>query len=414
MATRTPVDVVVVGGGVIGLSVAWESAAAGLAVTVVDPLPGRGASWAAAGMLAPVGEARFDEDPLTALNLHAARAWPGFAQALEEASGLPVHYLAHGTLMVAVDASDQAEADDLLAYQRTLGLPARRLSARECRASEPLLAPGIRSGADLPSDHQVDNRCVVDALIEACRTAAVDFVDDDALTVEIRDGHAAGVGLRHGGNLAAGAVVVAAGCRSGQLSGVPDRVLPPVRPVKGLTLRVRVPDQMPALQRTVRGLVHGRSCYLVPRENRTVVIGATVEERGFDLSVSAGGVGDLLDDARRLVPSLEEYELLDTTTGLRPGSPDNAPIVGSTDVPGLVIATGHYRNGFLLAPATAHEVVGLLLRDDADRRKSPLAPLPAADAFSPFRPDRFAGVHRALGVPAYGTSEQVSGPHLSG
>ena len=188
-------------------------------------------------------------------------------------------------------------------------------------------------------------------------------------------------------------MVVAAGCRSGQLGGVPDRVLPPVRPVKGLTLRLRAPDHLPALRRTVRGLVHGRSCYLVPRENRTVVIGATVEEKGFDLSVSAGAVGDLLDDARRLVPSLEEYELVDTTTGLRPGSPDNAPIVGSTDIPGLVIATGHYRNGFLLAPATAHEVVGLLLGDDADaghrlRLRAGhrgLLPLPA-------RP--FAGLHR--------------------
>ncbi len=394
MATRTPVDVVVVGGGVIGLSVAWEAAAAGMAVTVVDPLPGRGASWAAAGMLAPVGEARFDEDALTALNLDAARAWPAFVDALEEASGQSVHYLARGTLMVAVDASDQAEADDVLAYQRTLGLPARRLSARECRESEPLLAPGIRSGAELPSDHQVDNRCVVDALIEACRACAVKFVDDDVLRVDIHDGQAAGVGLRHGGSVSAGGVVVAAGCRSGQLHGLPDRVLPPVRPVKGLTLRLRVPEDFPALRRTVRGLVHGRSCYLVPRENRTVVVGATVEEKGFDLTVSAGAVGDLLDDARRLVPSLQEYELVDTTTGLRPGSPDNAPIVGATDIPGLVVATGHYRNGFLLAPATAHEVVGLLRRDDAERRQSPLAPRSTIDAFSSFRPDRFAGLQR--------------------
>ena len=182
-------------------------------------------------------------------------------------------------------------------------------------------------------------------------------------------------------------VVVAAGCRSGQLHGVPDRVLPPVRPVKGLTLRLRVPEDFPALRRTVRGLVHGRSCYLVPRENRTVVVGATVEEKGFDLTVSAGAVGDLLDDARRLVPSLEEYELVDTTTGLRPGSPDNAPIVGATDIPGLVVATGHYRNGFLLAPATAHEVVGLLRREPTPSAGNrPLAP--RSDRSLPSRPSR--------------------------
>ena len=137
-------------------------------------------------------------------------------------------------------------------------------------------------------------------------------------------GRVTGVTLRHGGRLAAGAVVVAAGCRSGQIGGIPEATRPPVRPVTGITVRLRGDAGGPSLRRTVRGMVHGRSCYLVPRRDGTLVVGATVEERGFDLSVRIGAVSDLLDDARQLVPALDEYELLDNTAGLRPGSPDNS------------------------------------------------------------------------------------------
>ena len=199
---------------------------------------------------------------------------------------------------------------------------------------------------------------------------------DEVTEVEIGAGGVTAVVLAEQGRRAAGAVVVAAGCRSGRLRGIPDRALPPVRPVKGLTLRLRAPDGVPTLRRTVRGLVHGRNCYLVPRPDRHGGGRAPpVEEKGFDLSVQAGAVGDLLDDARRLVPSLEEYELVETTTGLRPGSPDNGPIVGATGIPGLVMATGHYRNGILLAPVTAAEVVPRAprragRRGDADRRRA--------------------------------------------
>lgn len=373
-------EVVVVGGGVIGLSVGWSAATAGRRVTVVDPAPARGATWAAAGMLAPVGEANFGEDALTRLNLAAARAWPAFAEALEAATGRSVGYVTRGTLLVAADPSDLAALEDLLAYRTGLGLDTTRLSARECRASEPLLAPGIRGGADLVGDHQVDNRRLADALIEACRRAGVDLVLDEVTEVDLRGGEVRGVTLRRSGPRTAGVVVVAAGCQSGQLPGLPAAARPPVRPVGGLTLRLRVPDGGPVPRRTVRGLVHGRHCYLVPRADGTVVIGATVEERGFDLAVRAGSVGDLLDDARRLLPCLEEWELADTTTGLRPGSPDNGPIVGPSDVPGLLFATGHYRNGILLAPLTAAEVVRML-------RAGP--DLDAGGPFAEFGPDRF-------------------------
>jgi glycine oxidase len=392
MATRAPADTVVVGGGVIGLSIAWRAAAAGMAVTVVDPDPGHGASWAAAGMLAPVGEAHFGEEALTALNVEAARAWPGFARALEAASGQEVGYQATGTLLVALDPSDLASTDDVLRFHLDHGRSARRLTTRECRAQEPLLAPGVRGGAELAGDHQVDNRLVVDALIAACRASRVSFVDDEVAALDTAGDRLTGVLLRGGGRCATGTVVVAAGCRSGQLGGLPESTRPPVRPVKGLTLRLRGAPDRPSLRRTVRGLVHGRNCYLVPRRNGTVVVGATVEEKGFDLTVRVGAVGDLLDDARRLVPALDEYELYDTTAGLRPGSPDNAPIVGTTDLPGLIVATGHYRNGILLAPVTADEVARILLGGTAAGagRPADTNATGLTAAFAPFRPDRFA------------------------
>jgi glycine oxidase len=390
MASASPPEVVVVGAGVIGLAIAWEAAKAGLSVTLVDPEPGRGAGWAAAGMLAPVGEAHFGEDRLTSLNLAAAEAWPAFAADLEEASGEPLQYTRDGSLLVAADPSDSAAVGELVDYQRALGLPVERLSAAECRRSEPLLSPAIRAGARLLVDGQVDNRKVLAALLDASGTSGVTLVQDQVASVDIAGDSVAGVTLVEDGPRPIGSVVIAAGCRSGQIRDIPDHLLPPVRPVKGLTLRLRARAGTPRLTTTVRGLVHGRSCYLVARRDGTVVVGATVEEKGFDTTVQAGAVADLLEDALRLVPSLEEYELVDTAVGLRPGSPDNAPIVGATEVAGLVVATGHYRNGFLLAPLTAHEVVGILTA----RQHSP-------GAFSEFGPDRFTGTaadHRRVGT----------------
>ncbi len=412
-----------VGGGVIGLAIAWKATSAGTAVTVVDPDPGHGASWAAAGMLGPVGEAHFGEDPLTRLNLAAARAWPRFARDLERISGRSVHYRRGGTLLVALDASDRAATDDVLWYQQALGLPARRLTSTECRRAEPLLAPGIRGGVELPEDHQVDNRQVVEALLDTCRAGGVAFVEDEVDQLTAAEGRASGVSLRGGRRLRASAVVLAAGCHSGRIGGIPEPLRPPVRPVKGLTLRLRAPDGAPRLQRTVRGLVRGRNCYLVPRSDGTVVVGATVEEKGFDLTVQAGSVLDLLDDARRLVPAIDEYELCETTTGLRPGSPDNAPIIGSTGLPGLLVATGHFRNGILLAPITADEVVRLLAvengtpgragfdRGTGDSGRAAEGPGGEADPtgpdFAPFRPSRFG---RRPGPGGVGPPAAVVGP----
>jgi glycine oxidase len=354
-------DLVVVGGGVIGLSSAWMVAETGRTVCVVDPEPGRGASWVAAGMLAAVSEAHYGEERLTRLLVLAASRWPDFAARLEAASDLDLDYRPCGAVGVAVDHSDRAALDELLAFQLGLGLSAERLSASACRQLVPALAPRIAGGATFPEDHQVDNRRLVGALVEAAERAGVRLVRDRAAALIVESGRVAGVELEAGGRLAARTVLVAAGSWSGGLAGLDPGTLPPVRPVKGHVLRLRGrPGDAPLLERTVRGLVEGRSCYLVPRSDGSLVIGATVEERGFDTSVQAGAVHALLDDARRLVPGIDELELVECLAGLRPGSPDNAPSIGWTRVEGLAAATGHYRNGILLTPVTAEAVVALL------------------------------------------------------
>jgi glycine oxidase len=350
-------DVVVIGGGVIGLASAWSATRRGAAVTVVDSHPARAASNVAAGMLAPVTEVLWGEEHLLELNRASARAWAGFAEELEEASGLDVGYLTCGTLAVAVDQGDRAELEELHRFQVQLGLDSTWLSGREARSIEPLLAPSINGALHAGGDHQVDNRRVLRALTEACRRAGVANLAVDAAEVEVVDGRATGVVLRNGDRLPAGHVVLAAGCRSAGVGGIPRELVPPVRPIKGQILRLRHgTGEAPIATRNVRGMVNGHSCYLVPRPDGEVVVGATAEELGFDERVTAGAVYELLRDAQRIMPAVTELELAEASAGLRPGSPDNLPIVGESGMPGLVYATGHGRNGILLTPLTAEIV----------------------------------------------------------
>jgi len=356
MAHQPAADAVVVGGGVIGLGIAWRAATAGMTVTVVDEAPGRGASWAAAGMLAPVTEVHYGERPLLDLNLAAAGRWPSFAAEVEEASGRPVGYRPGGTLAVARDADDNAALEELFRFQLRCGLEVERLRSRECRQLEPGLHPGVRGGVLAAGDHQVDNRALVQALVAACERAGVGLVAGRVAELAVEGDRVAGVVLADGGTLAAGAVVLAAGCWSGGLGGLAAEALPPVRPVKGQLLYLRGPADQPLCSRNVRGL----EVYVVPRGDGRVVVGATVEEQGFDTTVTAGAVHDLLRAALELLPDAAELELTETVVGLRPGSPDNAPMLGPAGPEGLVVATGHYRNGILLTPVTADAVAELL------------------------------------------------------
>jgi glycine oxidase len=375
MSQQPPADVVVVGGGVIGLAIAWRAAGAGMTVTVVDETPGQGASWAAAGMLAPVTEVHYGERALLDLNLAAADRWPSFSTEVEEASGHPVGYRPGGTLAVARDADDNAALEDLYQFQLRCGLEVERLRSRECRQLEPGLAPGIRGGVLAAGDHQVDNRALVQALLIACRRAGVRLLEGRVAELATDGDRVTGVVLAGGARLPAEAVVLAAGCWSGGLGGLAAEALPPVRPVKGQLLYLRGSAEEPLCSRNVRGL----EVYVVPRGDGRVVVGATVEERGFDTRVTAAAVHDLLRAALELLPDVAELELTETVVGLRPGSPDNAPMLGPAGPDGLVVATGHYRNGILLTPVTADAIAELLATGQTP------------ELIAAFAPSRFAG-----------------------
>ncbi|WP_369211552.1 glycine oxidase ThiO [Streptomyces flavofungini] len=374
--SRRPADVLVVGGGIIGLVTAWRAAQRGLSVTVLDPAPGGGAAQVAAGMLAAVTELHHGEQALLGLNLASARRYPAFAAELAEASGRDLGYRTCGTLAVALDSDDRAHLRELHALQSRSGLASEWLSGRECRRLEPMLAPGVRGGLRVDGDHQVDPRRLSAALLTACERAGVVFRRAWAERLDVAGDRARGVVLADGGALHAGRTVLAAGSLSGRLAGVPEAVLPPVRPVKGQVLRLTVPTAYaPFLSRTVRAVVRGSHVYLVPRENGELVVGATSEELGWDTTVTAGGVYELLRDAHELVPGITELPLTETRAGLRPGSPDNAPLLGPTRLAGLQLATGHYRNGVLLTPVTGDAMAHALTTGELPEEARPFTPL---------------------------------------
>ncbi|MGW0482408.1 FAD-dependent oxidoreductase [Nonomuraea sp. NPDC003214] len=432
---------VIVGGGVVGLSIAWRLARSGRAVTVVDPAPASGASHAAAGMLAPVSEVTYTEEPLLRLGIAALRRWPAFAADLTVDAALPpgrtgartsgptatgapppsggasldgppagsggaprageptghptgrpaggaaggedgpaasgpgaapsfgdaagadplgglsalggvpaegrdvLDLRSDGTLDVAFGGDDLAALGELAAFMEKLGLPVERLTGRECRRLEPMLAPSVRGGLLAPGDAWVDPRRVTAALLVALERRGVPLVRERAAGLSREGGRVTGVRLESGEEIFGERVVLAAGAWSAGLADVP------VRPVKGQIMRLRSPE--PLLGRCVRGMVHGTPVYLVPRGDGELVVGATQEELGFDTRVTAGGLYELLRDARELVPGVTELEVADVVAGLRPGTPDNLPIIGPGSAPGLVLATGHFRGGVLMAPLTA-------------------------------------------------------------
>jgi glycine oxidase len=378
--------VLVVGGGVIGLSIAWRAAQRGLNVTIADPSPGQGATHAAAGMLTPIAEAAYAERELFALGAESLRRYPEFVAELEQATGLPTGFRQTGTLQIAYDADDFAVLDELRQLQDSFGVRTRPLTARECREAEPMLDPSVRGGLLAGDDGAVDPRLLAAALLSAATAAGAHHLAQPATRLLTDGGRVTGAVLADGGQIAAGYVVLAAGWQSAAFPGLEPGAAPPVRPVKGQIIRLRSTAAMARsglppglLQRTVRGIVRGSSVYLVPRTSGELVVGATQEELGADTTVTAGGVWALLRDARTLVPGITEMALAEVVAGLRPGTPDNAPVLGPARVPGLLLATGHFRSGVLLAPVTADTITHYLCTGDAD-------PLWAAFAAARFRP----------------------------
>ncbi|MEV7771873.1 glycine oxidase ThiO [Kitasatospora sp. NPDC086791] len=385
--TRVPsgahADVLVIGGGIIGLAVAWRATQRGLRTVVVDPSPGGGAATVAAGMLAPVTELQYGEEPLLRLGLASNERYADFAAELTEASGgQDTGYRACGTIAVALDSDDREELRELHAFHQRLGLDSTWLTGREARKLEPMLAPGVRGGLHVADDHQVDGRRMLTALCSAGERAGVVVRRAEAVELLVEGGRAVGARLGTGEGVTADRVVLAAGPHSHRLAGLPEGVLPAIRPVKGQVLRLHIPAAYrPFLSRNVRAVVRGGHLYLVPRANGELVIGATTEEQGYDTTVTAGGVYELLRDAHELVPGITELPLVETSAGLRPGSPDNAPLLGPTALPGLVAATGHHRNGVLLAPVTADLLAEYLATGELPALAQPFTP-------TRFSPDR--------------------------
>jgi glycine oxidase len=354
-------ELLVLGAGVIGLSCAWRAAQDGHRVAVLDPAPASGASWVAGGMLAPVTEAWPGEEELLALGVESVSRWPAFAAELTDAAGRPAGLRTDGTVVAATGAGDRAELDAVAAHLARLGRPVDRLNGRELRRLEPGLGPDVRGGLAVPGDHSVDNRVLLAALRAACERADVTITRRGVDTVLDDGTRVVAVRATDGAEIAAATVLICAGAYS---AGLHPALHGLVRPVKGEILRLATrPGAFPPPRRTVRALVDGRPLYLVPRDEGGLVLGATQTEVGFDTTVTVGGVRDLLRDAERILPGIAEYALVESAAGLRPGSPDNLPLIGALGPDGLLVATGHHRNGILLAPVTADAVAALLRGD---------------------------------------------------
>ncbi|HET6864678.1 MAG TPA: glycine oxidase ThiO [Solirubrobacteraceae bacterium] len=349
-------DVAVVGAGVIGLAIGWRAAQRGLNVVVLErgDEPARQTSAVAAGMLAPISETLATELPLMRLGLASVDAYPDFVDELHDATGMDTGYLRCGTLLAARDGDEAEALARELALRESLGLAAHRLRASEARRLEPALAPTLRLALEVPDDHAIDPRKLTAALARALTTAGGELrCSAHVAELTTAEARVTGVRIAGGERVVAEQVVVAAGPWSSSLDGVPEGASIPVHPVKGQILRLHDPAGPGLLTRVVR-FTGG---YLVPRGDGRYVLGATMEERGFDTTVTAGAVFEMLRDAFELLPSVTELVIDELSAGLRPTTPDNAPAIGPGAVEGLHWATGHFRHGVLLTPITAQMVV---------------------------------------------------------
>jgi glycine oxidase len=359
ITNRRP-SVAIIGAGVVGLGIAWRIAGRA-AVTVFDRgKAGSGASHAAAGMLAACCEAEPGEEALIALGRESQARWPAFAEELLRVSGIDVELRREGILHLALTADDQAEIAQRLEFQRQLDLPLEWLSAAATRAREPHLAGKIAGALFSPEDHQVDNRKLVQALHVAAEVAGATICEHRPVKeIVVQGGRAKGVLLQDETVAAADIVVLAAGAWSRGIGGLPPDRQPPVRPLKGQVLTL----QMDASAPLISHVVWAPGAYMVPRRDGRLIVGATVEEKGFDETITAGGVLTLLEAAWRAVPAVEDLPIEEICVGHRPGSRDDAPILGRGPLEGLFYATGHHRNGILLAPVTADAMARLILDD---------------------------------------------------
>ena len=374
-------NVAIIGAGVIGLGIAWRLAMRGVPVAVFDKgACGAGASHAAAGMLAACAEAEPGEEALVTLGRASQARWPAFAAELKQASGVDVGLRPEGTLVVALTSDDQARLSHQLVFQQKLGLPLQWITAAETRRREPHLAGKLAGAVFSPEDTQVDNRKLAAALRIAAEAAGARISEQQAVkTISNDAGRIDGIVLADGRKVAADVVVLAAGAWSRSIDGLAPELRPPVRPIKGQMLALRMDPTAPLLTH----VVWAPGAYLVPRLDGRLLVGATVEEKGYDTSLTAGGILTLLEAAWRVVPAVEELPIDEMWVGHRPGSRDDAPILGTGLIDGLIYATGHHRNGILLTPITADAIAELVLDGAAD------------PAIRPFSIERFGSLRAA-------------------
>ena len=378
--SRSKPRTAIIGGGVIGLSIGWRLAQAGCAVEIFERgEAGKGASWAAAGMLAAGVETEPGELALHGLCRASQEAWPGFAAELEAASGQSVELRQEGTLMVALNRDDTAQLRYTYDFQRAHGIALEWLTGAEARKREPYLHPNLAAAVYCAGDHQVENRKLVRALRLAFIAAGGKLHEHTKVAaIENAAGCVTGVALEDR-RVDADIVVLAAGAWSGEIAGLAPAAKPPVRPIKGQMLALRMDPAAPLL----RHVVWTPRVYLVPREDGRLIVGATTEERGFNGDLTAGGVYSLLEGAWRALPSVEELAIDEMWVGFRPGSRDDAPLLGPGEIEGLVYATGHHRNGILLTPVTADSIARYILDGEV------------AEAIRPFAMSRFAATRKA-------------------
>jgi glycine oxidase len=365
-------DAAIIGGGIIGASIAFELAADNLRVVVLDRQePGREASWAAAGMLSPAPDSPRDL-PLVPFARRSLDSYPQFVAAIEELSGKRTGYAREGALEIFLSADAQIEHDARLRELWQLGIAAETMALGDARQLAGAIGPSVRSALWLPDEGTVEPRLLMDALLTAARIRGVEIRAGCQVGGLAQDGDRCSGVVTAGEKIAAEHVILAAGCFSSQVAGAAAaKAFAPTRPVRGQMLALR-PESGAGLRRVVRS----EQGYLVPRKGGRIVAGSTNEDAGFEKHVTAAGLSKILGATLDMCPALGSAEVIETWAGLRPGTPDDLPILGAADTRGLWIATGHYRNGILLAPATAK-----LFRELIARRK----PSFDAERFSPMR-----------------------------
>ncbi|MEP7271151.1 MAG: glycine oxidase ThiO [Acidobacteriota bacterium] len=359
-------DAAIIGGGVIGCAIAWRLAQAGLSTAIIERgNPGAEASGAAGGMLAPLAEAD-RRDAFFDLSVDSRAHYPSLTTELFDATGVDIEYRTEGTVFLAFTDEDEAELETRFAWQQGADLNVERLDSISVRKLEPLVSEDVRWALRFPDDHQVNNRQLVVGLEAACRASGVTIMDHtEATSLVSEQGQIRGVQTRVGVVEAAN-VVIAAGSWSSLLAGSASTSAMAIEPVRGQMIALNSPHPAP------RCVIYSKRAYLIPRLGGFLIAGSTTEHAGYEKVVTAGGLATILERAIEIMPMARSLAITETWAGLRPATADGLPVLGvDPAINGLFYATGHYRNGILLAPITAEIIRDLIVSGSTSRNLAP-------------------------------------------